>query len=84
MLTVLHIKSYAQYLIDNPDIEYNGGTEKINEKIFPILGMPITLFKIMNDSQEKSILKNIVDVCTRVDYVYKKLSLFLKLFFNGS
>ncbi len=46
---------------------------EFDEKILPILGMPLTLFQVLKDDQDKEVLKKIVDVCERVDYVYKKL-----------
>jgi protein MpaA len=47
---------------------------QVSEKIYPLLGLPVTLFQAIDDSQEKNSLKKIIDVCSRVDYVYKKLN----------
>ena len=66
----LSLKSYGQYLISN---EETSKFQDYDTKILPILGMPLTLFKILDDDQQKDNLKKIVDVCARVDYVYKKL-----------
>jgi len=74
LFILLSGKSYSQYLIDESTQKHRGDFEKIDEKIFPILGMPITFFKVLNDNQEKNNLKNIIDICSEVDFIYKKLS----------
>ena len=66
--------SFGQFLNDNQDIPFSTDINTVSDKIFPILGMPITLFQILSDNQNQRILKNIVDVCNHVDAVYKKLS----------
>lgn len=74
LLTLLQTKSYGQYLIENSEIKYTSDLGNINEKIFPILGMPVTFLQVFNQNHENNILKNIVNTCSRVDFVYKKLA----------
>ncbi|MES2614261.1 MAG: M14 family zinc carboxypeptidase [Bdellovibrionota bacterium] len=70
---LLQLKSHGQLLEENSNQKDLNNFVQISEKVLPILGMPVNLFQIFQEERENKILKNIVDVCARVDYVYKKL-----------
>ena len=73
-MIIFHLNCDGQYLINDFDADPDSPFKNIDEKIFPILGMPIDIFHVLNAAKDKETLNKIVDVCLNVDEVYKKLS----------